>query len=32
MLRYAEQMTVRVQVDGTLVEALRGHLSLEALR
>jgi hypothetical protein len=24
-------MTVRVQVDGALVEALRGHLSLEAL-
>ena len=31
VLRYAEQMTVRVQVDGTLVNALRGHLTLEAL-
>lgn len=31
VLRYAEQMTVRVQVDGTLVEALRGYLSPEAL-
>ena len=31
VLRYAEQMTVRVQVDGTLVEALHGHLSPEAL-
>jgi alkylhydroperoxidase family enzyme len=31
MLRYAEQMTVRVQVDGPLVEALRAHLSPEAL-
>jgi AhpD family alkylhydroperoxidase len=31
VLRYAEQMTVRVQVDGTLVQALRGHLSPEAL-
>jgi alkylhydroperoxidase family enzyme len=31
VLRYAEQMTVRVQVDGTLVEALRGQLSPEAL-
>jgi alkylhydroperoxidase family enzyme len=31
VLRYVEQMTVRVQVDGPLVEALRGHLSPEAL-
>lgn len=31
VLRYAEQMTVRVQVDGTLVESLRGQLSPEAL-
>jgi uncharacterized peroxidase-related enzyme len=31
VLRYAEQMTVRVQVDGALVESLRGHLSPEAL-
>jgi alkylhydroperoxidase family enzyme len=31
VLRYAEQMTVRVQVDGALVEALRAHLSPEAL-
>jgi AhpD family alkylhydroperoxidase len=31
VLCYAEQMTVRIQVDGTLVEALRGHLSPEAL-
>jgi CubicO group peptidase (beta-lactamase class C family) len=31
VLRYAEPMTVRVQVDGPLVEALRGHLSPEVL-
>jgi AhpD family alkylhydroperoxidase len=31
VLRYAEQMTVRVQVDGALVETLKRHLSPEAL-
>lgn len=31
VLRYAEQMTRQVQVDAALVEALRRHLSPEAL-
>lgn len=31
MIRYAEEMTLKVQVDGALVEALKRHLSPEAL-
>lgn len=31
VLRYAEEMTLKVQVDGGLVEALKRHLSPEAL-
>jgi alkylhydroperoxidase family enzyme len=31
VLRYAEEMTLQVQVDGSLVEALRGRLGAEGL-
>ncbi len=31
VIRYAEEMTRKVQVDGALVEALKRHLSAEAL-
>jgi 4-carboxymuconolactone decarboxylase len=31
VIRYAEEMTRKVQVDGALVETLKGHLSPEAL-
>ena len=31
MLRYAEEMTTRIQVDPRLVETLRKHLDPEAL-
>lgn len=31
MIRYAEEMTRKVQVDPNLVESLRRHLSPEAL-
>ena len=31
VIRYAEQMTLKVQVDGALVEALKRQLSPEAL-
>ncbi len=31
MIRYAEEMTQKVQVDGAVVEALKRHLSPEAL-
>ena len=31
MIRYAEEMTGKVQVDGAVVEALKRHLSPEAL-
>jgi len=31
VLRYAEAMTLEVQVDGSLVEALRGRLGAEGL-
>ncbi len=31
MVRYAEEMTRKVQVDGAVVEALKQHLSPEAL-
>jgi alkylhydroperoxidase family enzyme len=31
VIRYAEEMTIRVQVDATLVEALKKHLTPEAL-
>jgi alkylhydroperoxidase family enzyme len=31
VIRYAEEMTTRVQVDATLVEALTKHLTPEAL-
>jgi len=31
VIRYAEEMTRKVQVDGALVEALKRHLSPEAL-
>ena len=31
VIRYAEQMTVRVQVDGALVEALKQHLTPQQL-
>ncbi len=31
MIRYAEEMTLKVQVDAALVEDLKRHLSPEAL-
>ncbi len=31
MIRYTEEMTRKVQVDGAVVEALKRHLSPEAL-
>ena len=31
VIRYAEEMTTRVQVDGALVETLKTHLTPEAL-
>ena len=31
MLRYAEEMTLKVQVDAGLVEEIKRHLSAEAL-